>query len=201
MAFSLDNKRLACLSSENVSKWVVNNGGSGWSGSSRGIYVWDIQKNNINFHLPLESSSSSSPIVISSDGTKLVTTDRSNTTYLWDLKTEELIHTLPVDGYNLVLSNDAKYLAVKEFSDISIWDLTTGIIKRNLGARVDRDSYTGIIKGADGFALAFSPDASILCVASVIPIHSKSIDEVDLIDIATGRNSFHYPDTQNLLKF
>ena len=193
MAFSLDNKMLACLSSENVSKWIVNNGGSGGSGSSRGIFVWDIEKNNIDFHLPLESSSSSAPIVMSSDGSKLVTTGWSNTVYVWDFEKRELIHTLPVDGYSLVISNDAKLLAVKEFSSISIWDLTTGIIKRKLGSRVDKNSYTGIIKGAHGYALAFSPDASILCVASVIPIHSKSIDEVDLIDIDTGRKLISLP--------
>ena len=181
MAFSLENKMLACLSSENVSKWIVNNGGSGGSGSSRGIYVWDIQKNNIDFHLPLKSSSPSAPILISSDGTRLVTTGGSNTAYLWDLKTKELIHTLPVRGYNLVLSNDAKLLAVKEFSGISIWDLTTGIIKRELKTK------------SQGFALSFSPDASILCVASVTPIHSKSIDEVDLIDLETGRKLLSLP--------
>ena len=122
-----------------------------------------------------------------------MTTGGSNTAYLWDLKTKELIHTLPVRGYNLVLSNDAKLLAVKEFSGISIWDLTTGIIKRMLDSRVDNKSDTGLIKGAEGYALTFSPDASILCIASVQPIHSKSIDEVDLIDIDTGRKLLSLP--------
>ena len=110
-----------------------------------------------------------------------MTTGGSNTAYLWDFEKRELIHTLPVDGYSLVLSNDAKLLAVKEFSDISIWDLTTGIIKRELKSK------------AQGYALTFSPDASILCVASVQPIHSKSIDEVDLIDIDTGRKLLSLP--------
>ena len=193
MAFSLDNKMLACLSSQDLNTWTTSNGGTYASGSSRGIYVWDIQKNNRDFHLPLKSSNPSAPILISSDGTRLVTTGGSNTAYLWDLKTKELIHTLPVRGYNLVLSNDAKLLAVKEFSGISVWDLTTGIIKRMLDSRVDNKSDTGLIKGADGYALAFSPDASILCIASVQPIHSKSIDEVDLIDIDTGRKLLSLP--------
>ncbi len=187
MAFSQDNKMLACLSSKNVSKWIVSNGGSGGSGSSRGIYVWDIEKNNIAHHLPIDNSNPSGTIVKSSDGTKLVAAGSSDSAYLWDLKTNELIHTLPVDAYNLVLSHDAKLLAAKEFSGISIWDLTTGIMKRKL------DSRAGYIKGADGFALAFSPDASILCVASVLPIHSKSIDEVDLIDLETGRKLLSLP--------
>ena len=181
MAFSLDNKMLACLSSVNVSKWIVNNGGSGGSGSSRGIYVWDLEKNNIDFHLPLENSSASAPIVMSSDGTKLVTTGWSNTVYVWDFEKRELLHTLPVDGFSLALSNNEKLLAVKEFSGISIWDLTTGIIKRKLKSR------------SQGFALAFSPDGSILCAASVLPIHSKSIDEVDLIDIDTGHKLLSLP--------
>ena len=207
MAFSQDNKMLACLSSKNVSKWIVSNGGSGGSGSSRGIYVWDIEKNNIAHYLPIDNSNPSVQIVISSDGTKLVTAAGSNRAYLWDLKTKELIHTLPVrayNAYNIVLSNDAKLLAVKEFSGISIWDLTTGIIKRKLDHRDDMNSYTGYIKGADGFALAFSPDASILCVASVLPIHSKSIDKVDLIDLETGRKLLSLPghtEPIDILKF
>ena len=117
----------------------------------------------------------------------------SDSVYLWDLKTKELIHTLPVDAYNIVLSNDAKLLAAKEFSGISIWDLTTGIIKRKLDFRYDMNSSTGYIKGADGYALAFSPDASILCVASVVRIHSYCIDKVDLVDLETGRKLLSLP--------
>ncbi|MXV77593.1 hypothetical protein F4001_04495, partial [Candidatus Poribacteria bacterium] len=118
-----------------------------------------------------------------------------HTAVLWDLKTKELIDRIPVRGNNFVLSNDAKLLAVKEsmLRGISIWDLTTGIIKRKLDSRVDMNSYTGYIKGADGKALAFSPDASILCVASVEPMHSKSTDEVDLIDLETGRKLLSLP--------
>ena len=193
MAFSLDNKMLSCLSSADLNAWTARNGGSFSSGSSRGIYVWDIEKNNIALHLPIDNSNPSGTIVISSDGTKLVAAGSSDSTYLWDLKSNELIHTLPVDAYNLVLSNDAKLLAAKEFSGISIWDLTTGKIKRKLGSRSDMNLSTGYINGADGYALAFSPDASILCVASVVRIHSKSIDEIDLIDLETGLKLISLP--------
>ena len=193
MAFSLDNKMLACLSSENVSKWIVSNGGSGGSGSSRGIYVWDIEKNNIAFQLPIKRSDQFAPMVFSSDGTKLVTTDRSDSTYLWDFQKRKLIHKLSVDGDHYVLSNDASLLAVKEMRGISIWDLTNGVIKDRLDSGEIKGEYSHFLEGAKGDALAFSPDTSILCVASVGPMFSYCIDEVDLIDLETGRKLLSLP--------
>ena len=204
MAFSLDNSMLACLSSEDLNEWTSSNGGSFSSGSSRGINVWDIEKNNIAFQLPIKRSDQFAPMVFSSDGTKLVTTDRSDTTYLWNFQKRKLIHKLSVDGNHYVLSNDASLLAVKEMRGISIWNLTNGVIKDRLDSGEIKGEYSHSLEGAKGDALAFSPDASILCVASVGPMFSYCIDRVDLIDLETGRKLLSLPghtEPIDILKF
>lgn len=193
MAFSPDNKLLACLSSEDVREWIVSDMGSYGSGGSKGIYLWDIEENRINFNFPVESSSASNPITFSSDGSILITSAGSRTTNVWDMNMRELLHTLPTDGYRFALSNDGRLLAVRKFSTIAVWDLTTGTMKGELDAGKASGAYSGYIDGAEGMALAFSPDTSILCVSSESPIFPYCIDRIDLIDLETGRKLLSLP--------
>ena len=204
MAFSLDSKMLACLSSQQLNTWTSSNGGSSSIGRSRGIDVWDIRNNNIAFQLPIPRSDQFASMVFSSDGTKLVTSDRSDNIYVWNFQKRELIHALPGDSNHYVLSNDGSLLAVKEMRGISIWDLVNGMMKNHLESGEIKGGYSHYIEGAEGHALAISPDPNILCVASVKPIFSYCIDRVDLIDIDTGRKLLALPghtEPIDILKF
>ena len=192
MAFSPDNKMLACLSSTELNTWKSSNGGSFGTGRSQGIDVWDIRNNNIAFQLPIPRSDQFAPTLFSSHGTKLVTSDRSDI-YLWDFQKRKLIHTLPIDGNHYVLSNDASLLAVKEMRGISIWNLTNGMLQDHLDSGEIKGEYSHYYEGAEGHALAFSPDTRILCVASVPPIFSYCIDKVELIDLQTGQKLLSLP--------
>ncbi len=193
MAFSPDNKLLASLSSEGVRTWIVSETGSYSSGGSNGIYLWDIEENRVNFNFPVERASPSAPITFSSDGSILITSTGSRMTNVWDMNTRELLHTLPIEAYRLALSNDGRLLAVKESRRISVWDLTTGILKSEVDPGLIKGGYSNAFEGAAGKALAFSPDTSILCVASVDPFHMYCIDKVDLIDLETGRKLLSLP--------
>ncbi len=197
MAFSPDNKLLACLSAKGVKTWNVSDIGSYRSSSSssgsKEIYLWDIEENRIKFNFPVESSSPSAPIIFSSDGSILIKSAGGSMTNVSDMNTRKLLLTLPTHGYSLALSNDGRLLAVKEFSRISVWDLTTGTMKSELDPGRIKGGYSNSFESTDGKALAFSPDTSILCVASVSPYQLYCIDKVDLIDLESGRKLLSLP--------
>ena len=193
MAFSPDNKMLACSSSEDLIFWNTFNGGSASHGSSRGIYTWNVRTGDKMFHLYVENSAPYAPISFSSDGTKLVYSDRSDATKVWNVHTRKELHNFGADADALALSLDSKLLVTKERFDISLWNLTTGTLVRNIGTGTIKGSYSHSLEGAKGKALAISPDGGILLVASVGRIFSFCIDQVDLIDIETGKKLLSLP--------
>lgn len=193
MAFSPDNKMLACSSSEDLISWNTFNAGSSSHGSSRGTYLWNVMTGNKMFHLNIERSDAYAPISFSPDGTKLVSSDRSDTTYMWNVHTQKALHNLGTGAEALAFSLDSKLLATKESRNIFIWNTTSGALVRNIDPHTIKGSYSHFLEGAKGRALAISPDGDILLVASVGRIFSFCIDQIDLIDIETGKKLLSLP--------
>ncbi len=192
MAFSPDNKMLATLSSEGIISWTSGGMSSG-RGRHDGIYIWNVETGNKMFHFAIRGSHQYDLLAFSPDGTKFVYSDRSDATKVWNVHTRKELHNFGTDADALALSFDNKLLATKEFGNISLWNLTSGALVRNIDTGTIKGSYSHSLEGAKGKALAISPDGGILLVASVGRIFSFCIDQIDLIDIETGKKLLSLP--------
>lgn len=193
MTFSPDNKMLVSGSSENINQWVNQNGGVYSSGGSDNIWFWDVESGKKKFNMTPEDYDAHSQLEFTRDGTKLVSSDRSKVTEIWDINTRNVLRTIDVGADAFAISHEGNYIAIKDFSDFSLWKLDTQAMIRNIETGFIKGSYGYSLQGAAGNVLAFSPDGSILLVSSVSAIHSFCSDSVDLVDVETGRKLYSLP--------
>ena len=123
-------------------------------------------------------------------GERIVFSDKSRITEIWDYNTREKVRTIEVGADAFAISQDGNFMACSEFKDISLWDLNTAELIRRIDTHAIKGAYGYSLQGAKGKVLTFSPDGSILLVSSVSRIHSFCSDAIDLIDIETG-NKLH----------
>ena len=187
MAFSPDNSLVAANSSAGISSWVVTQGMSSTLGGSDQIGVWDVQSGKILYSFGINSSSPSSPLIFSPDGTKLALTASFGPTYLWNLQTQqEFVEELDDQNTYMVFSPDSRMFAINAGSKISLWEIIsdTQIQKCHTLNDVSRD----------GYVMIFSPDAQILLIAisSTGPFYCRDV-EIQLWDIATSTKLVSLP--------
>ena len=187
MAFSPDNSLVAANSSAGISSWEVTQEMSSTLGGSDQIGVWDVQSGKILYSFGIKSSSPSSPLIFSPDGTKLTLTVNFGPTYLWNLQTQqEFVEELDDQNTYMVFSPDSRMFAINAGSKISLWEIVsdTQIQKRHTLNGVSRD----------GYVMTFSPDAQILLIAisATGPFYCRDI-EIQLWDIATSTKPVSLP--------
>ncbi|MYB65293.1 hypothetical protein F4X73_11440 [Candidatus Poribacteria bacterium] len=191
MAFSSNNEMLVSGFSYENEKMINHSGTRVYTGGGGDhIWFWDVQSDKNKFYITPEDYTSFYPIAFTPDGKKLVYSDRSNGTEIWDYNTREKVQTYEDRAYAFAISQDGNLMACIEFFDISLWDLNTAELIKKIDTHAIKGSYGYSLQGAKGKVLTFSPDGSILLVSSVSRIHSFCSDAIDLIDIETG-NKLH----------
>ena len=187
MAFSPNNEMLVSGFSLENEKMINHSGTRVYTGGGGDhIWFWDVQSGKNKFYITPEDYTSFYPIAFTPDGKKLVCSDRSNGTEIWDYNTREKVQTFEDRAYAFAISQDGNLMACIEFSDISLWDVNTAEMIKKISTGSIKGPYAHSLQGAKGKVLTFSPDGSILLVSSVSRIHSFCSDAIDLIDIETG---------------
>ena len=191
MAFSPDNKMLVSGFSEE-SERMINQDTMVYTGGGGDLFwFWDVKSGKREFSITPRDYVSFYPIAFTSDGTKFVSSDRSEFTVFWDYNTRKRGHTIEVGADVFAISRDNNYIAIKDFLDISLWDISKLEMIGNIGSI--KGSYAHSLEGAAGKVLTFSPEGTILLVSSVSHIHSFCSDAIDLIDVKTGNKLLSLP--------
>jgi WD40 repeat protein/DNA-binding SARP family transcriptional activator len=104
-------------------------------------------------------------VAFSPDGTRIATSSADKTAKVWDAATGKLLLTLKtdVDVWDVTFSPDGKRLATSGFTDVIIWDASTGqklftLVGQSPGGATGFDIGVGRIR--------FSPDGTRLAVAN-----------------------------------
>ncbi len=185
MAFSPDNKLLACSSSKKISTWISSGGGYYASGSSDEICLWDVRTGQNIFRFNAEDSRPNDPLAFSPDNTKLVSTEGFGPTHLWDVGTDHNPITITEGADAVAFSPDGSLLATIRSYDIFLWDTATGKKVQELPIRKG--------EGVAGQAITFSPDGTILLVPKVSHVLPFCLDTIELFDIETGKKLLSLP--------
>ncbi len=185
MAFSPDNKLLACSSSEKIRTWISSGRGYYSSGSSGEICLWDVRTGQNISRFNAEHSGPSYPLAFSPDNTKLVSAAGFGATHLWDVEMDHNPITLTERADAVAFSPDSSLLATRRSFDIFLWDTVTGKKVRELPIREG--------DGVQGRAMTFSPDGTILLVPKVSHVLPFCLDTIELFDIKTGQKLLSLP--------
>lgn len=187
MAFSHDNTMLAANSSAGISSWIATRHGTGMSGGSDQIGIWDVQSGKKLHTFGIESNRPRSPLLFSPDGTKLASTTVFGPTYLWNLETQQEFATVIDDhSMGMVFSSDGRMLAIDGGAKIHLWEIIsdTTVQKYHTLKDVFRD----------GYVMTFSPDRQLLLVASSSTGRFDCMDvQIQLWDIATSEKLVSLP--------
>ena len=134
----------------------------------RDIVLWDIatgvQKQTLTGHTENVNS-----IVFSPDGSTLASGSRDGTVRVWEVTTGQIQKILTEHSGHIrrvTFSPDGETLANITWSDISLWDVTTGLQKQTL-------------KREGNLSIAFSPDSGTFAIGSLDTT-------IRLWDVATG---------------
>ena len=193
MAFSPDNKMLVSGFSEENERMLNQDTMVYTGGGGDRFWFWDIQSGKREFSITPRDYVSFYPIAFTHDGSKFVSSDMSKVTAFWDYNTQKEGQTIGVGADKFAISRDNNYIAIREFRDISLWDIN----KLELIGTIETGSIMGFyedsLEGAAGKVLTFSPEGNILLVSSVSHINSFCSDAVDLIDVKTGNKLLSLP--------
>jgi WD40 repeat protein len=140
------------------------------SGNEEGVNIWDLNTGNLKATLTVPIRGVVS-IAISPDGQTLVSGNRDNTVKIWNLKTAELITTLPKqannktrDGYpdgvnSVAISSDGQTLVSGRWDNIiEIWNLKTRQRKNTINVKVSKSNFLNCV--------AISPDGQTVVSGS-----------------------------------
>ncbi len=194
MAFSPKNEMLVSGFSDENEKMIDHSGTRVYTGGGGDhIWFWDVQSGKEEFYITPKDYVSFYPIAFTPNGKRIVFSDKSRITEIWDYNTREKVRTIEVGADAFAFSQDGNLMACSEFKDISLWDLNTAELIRRIDTHAIKGAYGYSPQGAKGKVLTFSPDGTILLVSSVSRIHSFCSDAIDLLDIETGNKLYALP--------
>ena len=182
MAFTPDSNYIFCTSSEGVEVWVSwTSLGTYSHGADDGIYLWNVRTGDKIYHLEQKDMYESKSLAISPDGTKLVTPGESPRfgTLIWDMEKSDKPLKLSVYVDAAAFSPDGAILATTRTFDKHLWDTETGKMLRYFRPSGHH--------AAEGRAITFSPEGSMLLVSKVEPIMPFPSDFIEVIDVDTGK--------------
>lgn len=201
MAFSPKNEMLVSGFSDENEKMIDHSGTRVYTGGGGDhIWFWDIETGKKTHYITPKDYVSFYPIAFTPDGIKIVFSDKSKVTEIWDYNTREKVRTIEVGADAFAVSQAGNLMACSEFKDISLWDLNTAELIRRIDTHAIKGSYGYSLQGAKGKVLTFSPDGTILLVSSVSRIHSFCSDAIDLLDIKTGKKLHSLPGHTELIE-
>ncbi len=172
---------------------------AGWSGAQ--IVVWDVKTGAVQANLQQtgevkylywSAGGHTVPVAFSPDGALLASVDGS-TIRLWDVRTGAVQAVLArqasdFDYGNVAFSPDGRFLAFSGNGQdvyVYVWDIQTGSLTLTVGTDIKGLSLS---KPA---AFAFSPDSTLLAVASnFIPLSASGVSGtsgIQLLDLQTGQ--------------
>ena len=189
-----NNEMLVSGFSDENEKMIDHSGTRVYTGGGGDhIWFWDVQSGKEEFYITPKDYVSFYPIAFTPNGKRIVFSDKSRITEIWDYNTREKVHTYAVGADAFAISKNGNLMACIEFKDISLWDLNTAELIRRIDTHAIKGAYGYSLQGAKGKVLTFSPDGSILLVSSVSRIHSFCSDAIDLLDIKTGKKLHSLP--------
>jgi WD40 repeat protein len=162
LAFSPDGKRLAAAGIAPVQVWDVSTGKELFSSKATGD--WETA------------------LAFSPDGARVAAAGWSGAT-VWEVPSGKVVASFQRPGYStanhpLAFSRDLRTLAVSNYQEIELWDVSTG----------ERRAFLSEQRGEVGRAV-YTTDGKTLIAGSNLRVGKKehNLGEVRLLDVATGR--------------
>ena len=194
MAFSPNSEMLVSGFSDENEKMIDHSGTRVYTGGGGDhIWFWDVQSGKKEFYITPKDYVSFYPLAFTPDSKKIVFSDKSRITEIWDYNTREKVRTIEIGADAFAISQDGNLMACIEFPNISLWELNTAEMITKISTHSIKGSYAHSLQGAKGKVLTFSPDGSILLISSVSHIHLFCSDAIDLLDIKTGKKLLSLP--------